>query len=80
MQFNRNTTVGDLLANPLTAAFAQKYSNVFGMDSLENNPDMFYAMMKYMPLRALISFGEGKYTEEELTLDLGELEKLMTAK
>ncbi|MNC71907.1 hypothetical protein D3C75_1228790 [compost metagenome] len=50
------------------------------MDSLENNPDMFYAMMKYMPLRALISFGEGKYTEEELTLDLGELEKLMTAK
>ncbi|MNO26333.1 Thermostable beta-glucosidase B [compost metagenome] len=80
VQFNRNTTVGDLLANPLTAAFAQKYSNVFGMDSLENNPDMFYAMMKYMPLRALISFGEGKYTEEELTLDLGELEKLMTAK
>ncbi|CAH1207416.1 Thermostable beta-glucosidase B [Paenibacillus auburnensis] len=75
--FHRNTTVGDLLANPLTADKAKHYSSIFGLESaMEDNPEMFLAMMKYMPLRALIGFGQGKYTEENLAEDLRELNAL----
>lgn len=76
-KFHRNTTVGDLLANPLTADKAKHYSSIFGLESaMEDNPEMFLAMMKYMPLRALIGFGQGKYTEENLAEDLRELNAL----
>ncbi|MDF9841618.1 beta-glucosidase [Paenibacillus sp. PastF-1] len=76
-KFHRNTTVGDLLANPLTADKAKHYSSIFGLESaMEDNPEMFLAMMKYMPLRALVNFGQGKYTEENLAEDLRELNAL----
>jgi len=75
--YNRNTTVGDLLENPLTADKAKKYSSVFGEDAgMEDNPEMFLAMMRYMPLRAMIGFGQGKYTEEDLAADLQEFNAL----
>lgn len=75
--YHRNTTVGDLLANPLTADKAKHYSSIFGLESaMEDNPEMFLAMMKYMPLRALVNFGQGKYTEENLADDLRELNAL----
>ncbi|ASA22863.1 glycoside hydrolase family 3 C-terminal domain-containing protein [Paenibacillus donghaensis] len=78
ISFHRNTTVGDLLDNPLTAEKAKKYSGIFGMeDAMENNPEMFLAMMKYMPLRAMIGFGQGKYTEADLAEDLRELNALV---
>ncbi|WP_379136292.1 glycoside hydrolase family 3 C-terminal domain-containing protein [Paenibacillus sp. sgz500958] len=79
--FHRNTTVGDLLDNPLTAEKAKKYSAIFGLESaMEDNPEMFNAMMKYMPLRAMIGFGQGKYTEEHLAEDLRELNALVNGK
>ncbi|WP_410512248.1 glycoside hydrolase family 3 C-terminal domain-containing protein [Paenibacillus sp. BR2-3] len=78
VRYHRNTTVGDLLENPLTAEIAKKYSSVFGFEeAMEDNPEMFLAMMKYMPLRAMIAFGQGKYTEEDLAADLRELNALV---
>ncbi|AIQ51519.1 glycoside hydrolase family 3 C-terminal domain-containing protein [Paenibacillus sp. FSL R7-0331] len=77
VKFHRNTTVGDLLDNPLTADKAKDYSSIFGLESaMEDNPEMFLAMMKYMPLRALVNFGQGKYTEADLADDLLELNTL----
>lgn len=76
-RFHRNTTVGDLLANPLTEEKAKGFSSVFGLeDALGDNPEMLLAMMKYMPLRAMIGFGQGKYTEADLEADLQELNRL----
>lgn len=76
-RFHRNTTVGDLLANPLTEEKAKGFSSVFGLeDALGDNPEMLMAMMKYMPLRAMIGFGQGKYTEADLEADLQELNRL----
>ncbi|MBP2116386.1 glycoside hydrolase family 3 C-terminal domain-containing protein [Paenibacillus silagei] len=76
-RFHRNTTVGDLLANPLTEEKAKSFSSVFGLeDALGDNPEMLLAMMKYMPLRAMIGFGQGKYTEADLEADLQELNRL----
>lgn len=78
VSFHRNTTVGDLLDNPLTAEKAKKFSSIFGLESaMEDNPDMFNAMMKYMPLRAMVNFGQGKYTEADLAQDLRELNALV---
>ncbi|WP_342440319.1 glycoside hydrolase family 3 C-terminal domain-containing protein [Paenibacillus sp. FSL L8-0436] len=78
VNFHRNTTVGDLLANPLTAEKAKNYSSIFGLeDAMDDNPEMFLAMMKYMPLRAMIGFGQGKYTEADLAEDLRELNALV---
>ncbi|MCL6605214.1 MAG: glycoside hydrolase family 3 C-terminal domain-containing protein [Paenibacillus sp.] len=78
VHFHRNTTVGDLLENPHTAVKAKKYISIFGFEeAMGDNPEMFMAMMKYMPLRAMISFGQGKYTEEDLAADLLELNALV---
>lgn len=43
---------------------------------MDDNPEMFMAMMKYMPLRALVGFGQGKYTEGDLARDLQEFNAL----
>ncbi|GGF97666.1 glycosyl hydrolase [Paenibacillus albidus] len=76
--FNRNTTVGDLLDNPFTAEKAKGYGSIFGLEgAMDDNPEMYLAMMKYMPLRALIGFGGGKYTEADLARDLRELNALV---
>lgn len=78
VQYHRNTTIGDLLENPLTMEKAKNYISLFGFEeSMGDNPDMFLAMMKYMPLRAMIGFGQGKYTEEALAADLQELNALV---
>ncbi|MEK4063390.1 MULTISPECIES: glycoside hydrolase family 3 C-terminal domain-containing protein [Paenibacillus] len=78
VSFHRNTTVGDLLENPLTAEKAKNYSSIFGLeDAMDDNPEMFLAMMKYMPLRAMIGFGQGKYTEADLAENLRELNALV---
>ncbi|AIQ34485.1 glycosyl hydrolase family 3 [Paenibacillus sp. FSL R5-0345] len=77
LRYHRNSTVGDLLVNPRTADKVKKFSSVFGLgDAMGDNPEMFMAMMKYMPLRALIGFGQGKYTEEDLAKDLQEFNAL----
>ncbi|EXX86767.1 glycosyl hydrolase family 3 [Paenibacillus darwinianus] len=75
--FDRNTNIGDLMANPRTAGKANAFIANFGLEeALGDNPEMFLAMMRYMPLRAMIGFGQGKYTEEMLARDLAELNGL----
>ncbi|WHY20772.1 glycoside hydrolase family 3 C-terminal domain-containing protein [Paenibacillus sp. G2S3] len=77
LRYHRNSTVGDLLDNPRSADKVKKFSSIFGMEgAMEDNPEMFMAMMKYMPLRALVGFGQGKYTEEDLAKDLQEFNAL----
>ncbi|MFD5018725.1 beta-glucosidase [Paenibacillus sp. NPDC058367] len=77
LRFHRNSTVGDLLDNPRTADKVKEFSSIFGMEgAMDDNPEMFMAMMKYMPLRALVGFGQGKYTEEDLAKDLQEFNAL----
>jgi beta-glucosidase len=75
--YNRNTIIGDLMENPLTAETAKVFIGKFGFDELlGDNPEMLIAMLKYMPLRAMVGFGAGAYTEEMLTADLVKLNNL----
>jgi beta-glucosidase len=72
---HRNTTIGDLFSNPIIAPLAKDLL----AKANENNPlanadqedgeasEMMAAMMKYMPLRALVNFSQGAFTEELLT-------------
>ncbi|GAA0134297.1 glycoside hydrolase family 3 C-terminal domain-containing protein [Paenibacillus sp. YSY-4.3] len=71
MKVHRNTLVGDLLADPHLSATAKKLldkvneTHPFAQMSDEGNmAEMLAAMMKYMPLRALVNFGGGTFTEE----------------
>ncbi len=70
MTVHRNTTFGELLSNPVTAAavkdIAAPFLEVMGVGGAEDNvtdaskeaisDEMTMAMMKYMPLRAMRSF------------------------
>ncbi|WP_150275076.1 glycoside hydrolase family 3 C-terminal domain-containing protein [Paenibacillus tepidiphilus] len=79
VRFHRNTTIGDLLTHPQTAEAAKKYTSMSGLDSLmEDNEEMLLAMMRYMPLRALIGFGQGRFTEADLDEDLRQFNALVT--
>ncbi|WP_334073305.1 MULTISPECIES: glycoside hydrolase family 3 C-terminal domain-containing protein [Paenibacillus] len=70
----QNTLIGDLLLNPATAAQAKEIAGRSGFEAmLEDNPEMALAMLKYLPLRGMVAFGEGKYTEEMLAKDIAEL-------
>ncbi|MEH7493839.1 glycoside hydrolase family 3 C-terminal domain-containing protein, partial [Neobacillus niacini] len=70
---HRNTTFGDLFSNPNLAQTAQQFfAKAFGVSTMSSLPDhgsateMQAAMMKDMPLRALVSFSQGKLTEDML--------------
>lgn len=79
--YNRNSLIGDLMENPLTADKAKEFVGKFGFDALlGDNPDMLMAMMRYMPLRAMIGFGQGKYSEDMLADDLKNLNALLERK
>lgn len=74
----RNTLLGDLLLNPATAAQAKEIAARSGFESMMgDNPEMALAMLKYLPLRGMVAFGEGNYTEEMLAKDIAELNELM---
>lgn len=73
---HRNTLVGDLFAHPILAPVAQQMLEKM----FAGNPDasanqasdsvsaeMIAAMVKYMPLRALLNFSQGALTEEMLS-------------
>lgn len=67
---HRNTTLGELMEDPATAAIVQqimtKMAEQSGIASaMQEEPnDMMLAMMKYMPLRTLVNFSGGGFTEE----------------
>lgn len=69
--FHRNTTLGELLQNPKTATILKQLQDKMGTaDDVEPSDsisgEMLEAMMKYMPLRALIPFSQGKLNENGL--------------
>ena len=74
----RNVLIGDLLRLAPTKDKAMELVADFGLsDTLRDNPDMLEAMTKDLPLRALVNFGGGRYTEQMLAHDLEELNKLL---
>ncbi|MEY2191123.1 glycoside hydrolase family 3 C-terminal domain-containing protein [Neobacillus sp. BF23-41] len=77
-QVHRNTLIGDLLADPILLPLATELLNKHNPfpDLGANEGDaaeMMEAMMKYMPLRALVNFSMGAFTEEMLTNLMDEL-------
>lgn len=71
---HRNTTVGDLLADPVLAPIVRdlmakaRESNPL-LDTLDMGveaQEMAAAMMKYTPLRGLVNFSQGAFTEDML--------------
>ncbi|WP_046174273.1 glycoside hydrolase family 3 C-terminal domain-containing protein [Domibacillus indicus] len=73
---HRNTTVGDVLHYPAAKAFVEKATagSPFSLpeESAEEN-DMMAAMMKYLPLRALIAFTGNAVSEAEMNEFIDEL-------
>ncbi|RSK29261.1 glycosyl hydrolase [Bacillus sp. HMF5848] len=72
-KIHRNTTVGDIMANPILAPVAMQFLKSMMEDSplsatqKEGNAnEMFDAMLKHMPLRAIVNFSMGAFTEKML--------------
>ncbi|QIZ08203.1 glycosyl hydrolase [Priestia megaterium] len=82
---HRNTTIGDLLTDPILAPIAQPMlakmneGNPLASAELEGEAsEMMAAMMKYLPLRAMANFSQGGLTDEMLTEIIQQLnEKLV---
>lgn len=70
--YTRNSTLGDIQRDPahkqlLDQALQQfQEASGFGGDDAGDHADMMDAMMKYMPLRALVAFSGGAMTEEAM--------------
>ncbi|MFD0618990.1 glycoside hydrolase family 3 C-terminal domain-containing protein [Paenibacillus sp. GCM10027629] len=70
--FTRNSTFGDIMRDPFGAQIAEpllrKFREQSGLgDGLENDaPEMMLAMMNDMPIRALLAFAQGAFTDEML--------------
>lgn len=68
--FHRNTTLGELMENPKTRPILEYLQGMFSQSTAPSDAvssDMMNAMMRYMPLRALMAFSGGAMTEEMLT-------------
>lgn len=67
--FHRNTTLGELLANPKTAPIIQQLQrlNIDVESSDAVSSDMLEAMLRYMPIRTLMAFSRGSMNEEKLS-------------
>ncbi|TYR80497.1 glycosyl hydrolase [Priestia megaterium] len=72
---HRNTTVGDLFTDPILAPLAKellakaKENNLLANENQEDGEasEMMAAMLRDMPLRTMVSFSKGDFTEEMLT-------------
>lgn len=72
--FTRNTTIGDILAHEDSADIVKaaseemmkQFSQMGAGDEEDSTADMMGAMMKYLPLRNLVTFGGGSFSEEQL--------------
>ncbi|MGF7032226.1 beta-glucosidase [Paenibacillus mucilaginosus] len=77
--YTRNTTLGDLLQDAAAREKAQgllqafQEASGFAAGPEDDHTDMMAAMMKYMPLRALVGFSQGALTEQTLEDLLKEL-------
>ncbi|MFL0403513.1 glycoside hydrolase family 3 C-terminal domain-containing protein [Bacillus nitratireducens] len=78
---HRNTLLGDIFADPILAPIAKGLMEKALKDSpfgsmAEGDSDvseMMDAMLNYMPLRALVNFSAGAFTEEMLSKIIGTL-------
>ncbi|MEW4370541.1 glycoside hydrolase family 3 C-terminal domain-containing protein [Paenibacillus kandeliae] len=76
--FHRNTIIGDIADNPATADMAEELGKRSGLNEMMgDSPDLLLAMTRFMPLRALVNFGQGQYTEEMLDEDVKRLNQMM---
>ncbi|MBE9916141.1 glycosyl hydrolase [Paenibacillus donghaensis] len=75
--FHRNSTLADLMQNQIGADFLKRYTAMLPFASaLEEGPsEMLKAIMEFLPLRGLVSFSGGKFTENDLRNLLQELNR-----
>ncbi|KAA8746128.1 beta-glucosidase family protein [Paenibacillus sp. UASWS1643] len=74
--FHRNTTLGELMENPKTRPILDYFQSAFSQSDTPSeavSSDMMMAMMRYMPMRALMAFSNGEMTEEALSTLLDQL-------
>lgn len=83
LKINRNTTIGDIMLDPRTSEIAKKNfnqselaSNIAKMDFTAETLELGPAMLKNMPLRGLINFSQGYFTEEKLATFLNQLNQV----
>ncbi|MEH7336554.1 glycoside hydrolase family 3 C-terminal domain-containing protein [Neobacillus drentensis] len=81
---HRNTTIGDLMADPIlspivqeTLARANEGGPFANMSEDSDSFEMFQAMMKFMPLRAMVAFNPDKFTEDMLNALLMQLNEVL---
>ena len=75
--FHRNTTLGELMENPKTAQILAQLQGMAPESEQSDavSQDMMMAMMRYMPLRALLPFTGGAMTEETLAMMLEQMNR-----
>lgn len=80
--FHENSTIGDLMKDsatkPLVEKIMRKFAEVSGMDMGSEqfgNAEMSLAMMRYMPLRALVNFSGGAFSEDIVSEFVQQLNK-----
>jgi len=81
-KFHRNSTVGDLMNDligkmiieKMMQQFKQQDGMSFDLSQMENS-EMGKALMKYMPLRGIVNFSSGAFSEEMLDSLIVELNK-----
>jgi len=77
---HRNTTIGDLMADPVLSPLAQKTlaktieGGPFATKTEDSDEfEMLQAMMKFMPLRALVAFNPDNFNDDMLNTLLKQL-------
>lgn len=89
-KYTTDSTIGDLLEDPKAYQYIDKFikgSKLFGRSSDEENTksadateaisnEMLKAMIKYLPIRGILSFGDGKLTMEDIEKLVNELNNI----
>lgn len=70
-KFTRNSTIGDLMEDPIGSQILSQMMEQFVKNSPmgeldQTDPGFFLSLMRYMPLRNLITFSRGTFNEEML--------------
>lgn len=79
VEYHRNSLLGDLLNNPITAPIIQPIMQQMqsmmplGEEAEEHASEMMKAMMNYLPLRNLVAFSQGAFTDAMLSELLDQL-------
>lgn len=74
--YHRNSLLGDIMADPRGAEVIKQLAAQLNIPMGEGNEpsdDMMTAMMKYTPLRALVAFSSGMFTEDMMNTLISKL-------